>query len=119
MTQMSQIYKCDICGNIVEMVHTGVGELVCCGQGMTLQEEKSEEEGTEKHRPVIDGGEVKVGSVPHPMEDGHHIEWVEVLNGDDVCRKTLQVGAEPKASFCQKDIKKARAYCNIHGLWVN
>lgn len=119
MTQMSQIYKCDVCGNIIELVHTGVGELVCCGQPMTLQGEKSEEEGNEKHKPVVAGGSVKVGSVPHPMEEVHFIEWIEVLDGDDICRKTLKPGDAPEKEFCQKEIKKARAYCNIHGLWTN
>lgn len=119
MTQMSQIYKCDLCGNIVEMIHAGVGELVCCGQLMTVQNEKSGEEGTEKHKPVVEGSKVKVGSIPHPMEEGHYIEWVEVLEGDDICRKTLKPGQQPEAQFCQEDIKKVRAYCNVHGLWTN
>jgi len=118
MTEVSQIYKCDVCGNIVEMVHTGVGELVCCGQPMTLQKEQMEEQGTEKHRPVIEDAQVKVGSVPHPMEKAHYIEWIETLSGDDVCRKALKAGDKPEAQFCE-NAEKARAYCNVHGLWTN
>lgn len=118
MTELSQIYKCEVCGNIVEMVHNGVGELVCCGQPMVLQIEKTEEEGTEKHKPVVEGKIVKVGSVPHPMEEAHHIEWIETISADDVCRKVLKPGQQPEAEFCG-EASKARAYCNIHGLWTN
>lgn len=118
MTKLNEIYKCNVCGNIVEMVHASDGELVCCGKPMEQQIEKSEEEGMEKHKPVIESKTVKVGSTPHPMENAHHIEWIESIENDDVCRITLKVGDEPRAEFCD-DVKNARAYCNIHGLWKN
>jgi superoxide reductase len=123
MTELSQIYKCNICGNIVEMVHTGKGELVCCGQPMELLKEKGEEqEGKEKHVPVIektdDGIKVKIGSVEHPMESEHFIEWIEILVDGKAYRKFLKPGDKPEAVFCIKaDNVKVREYCNIHGLW--
>jgi superoxide reductase len=116
MTAINQIFKCSICGNIVELVHSGADSLVCCGQPMELQTEKSLDEGNEKHKPVVDGKIVKVGSVPHPMEEAHHIEWIESVNGMDICRKDLKVGDQPEAEFCE-EVKSARAYCNVHGLW--
>ncbi len=125
MTKLNEIYKCEICGNIVEMVHEGAGELVCCGQPMKLMEEKtSEQEGKEKHVPVIEktdnGIIVKLGSIPHPMEEAHYIEWIELVTDKKVTRKYLKSGDEPKAKFklcCE--IVKVRAYCNLHGLWRN
>ena len=116
MSAINQIYKCNVCGNIIELVHSGSDSLVCCGQPMELQIEKSEEEGTEKHKPVIEGKSVKVGSVPHPMDEAHHIEWIEKIDGDDACRKNLKIGDEPMAEFCD-EVKTTRAYCNLHGLW--
>ena len=123
MTELRQIYKCDICGNIVEVLHTGVGQLVCCEQPMELLEEKTEkEEGKEKHVPVIEktdkGFKVKVGSVPHPMEQEHHIEWIELIADGKVCREFLNPGSKPEAEFFVEayDIE-AREYCNVHGLW--
>lgn len=118
MTRLNEIYKCSVCGNIVEMVHASNGQLVCCGKPMDVQNEKSEDEGTEKHKPVLSGKTVEVGSVPHPMEEAHYIEWIEAVENNDICRKTLNPGQEPKAEFCN-DIKTARAYCNVHGLWKN
>ena len=122
MTKRLQIYKCEICGNIVEMQHEGAGELVCCGQPMNLYEENTVDAAVEKHVPVIakaDGGvKVTVGSVPHPMTDEHHIEWVQVIKGDDACRQYLKPGDAPEIAFCCGDAKStARAYCNLHGLW--
>ncbi|MFP4022507.1 MAG: desulfoferrodoxin [Candidatus Paceibacterota bacterium] len=122
MTKLKQIYKCNVCGNIVEVLHTGFGELVCCGQAMQLQEEKDEDEGQEKHVPVIErtekGIKVKVGDVPHPMEEEHFIEWIEVSVDGRYCRKFLKPGDSPEAEF---DINgeniSAREYCNVHGLW--
>lgn len=122
MTQLKQIYRCNICGNIVEVLHTGQGELVCCGQPMELLKEKTEEEGQEKHLPVIEetekGIRVKVGSVPHPMEEEHYIEWIEIIADGSVYRKFLKPGDKPEAEFEIKaqDIQ-AREYCNIHGMW--
>ncbi|MBU4201667.1 MAG: desulfoferrodoxin [Candidatus Altiarchaeota archaeon] len=122
MTELRQVYKCNICGNIVEVLHTGAGTLVCCGQPMQLFEEKTEDEGKEKHVPVIEkiegGVKVRVGSVPHPMEDAHHIEWVEVIAGGKSCRKFLKPGDEPEAEFkIDAEQVTAREYCNVHGLW--
>jgi len=122
MTEINQIYKCSVCGNIVEMVHTGMGELVCCGQPMELQQEKTEEEKFEKHRPIIEktsaGVIVTVGSEPHPMESQHYIEWIEVITEHRVYRKYLEPGMDPTAEFfLEAEHLEARAYCNIHGLW--
>jgi superoxide reductase len=124
MTESNQIYKCNICGNMVEMVHAGAGELVCCGVPMELQIEKKQDEGQEKHLPVIEKTEtgviVKIGSVAHPMEATHYIEWVEVITEHRVCRKHLEPGAEPIAEFfLEAEHLEARAYCNVHGLWKN
>ncbi|UCD06865.1 MAG: desulfoferrodoxin [Candidatus Aenigmatarchaeota archaeon] len=122
MTEINQIYKCNVCGNVVEVLHAGAGELVCCGQPMELLKEKTEDEGQEKHVPVIEktetGVKVKVGSVPHPMEENHYIEWIEVIAEGKVCRKQLKPGEQPEAEFEVKaDNIQAREYCNIHGLW--
>ncbi|MFQ5647874.1 MAG: desulfoferrodoxin [Candidatus Aenigmatarchaeota archaeon] len=122
MTKLNEIYKCNVCGNIVEVLHTGVGELVCCGQPMELQKEKTEDVGQEKHVPVIEktetGVKVKVGSEPHPMEEKHYIEWVQVLADGTAYRKFLKPGGKPEAEFRVKAEKlEAREYCNVHGLW--
>lgn len=122
MTELKQIYKCNVCGNIVEVLHTGAGGLVCCGQPMELQKEKNQEEGQEKHLPVIEktkkGVKIKVGSVAHPMEEKHHIEWVEIIADGKSCRKFLKPGDKPEAEFETKAKKiEAREYCNVHGLW--
>jgi len=123
MTEKLQIYKCEICGNIVEMLHPGEGELVCCGAPMKLFQENSVDAAKEKHVPVnekIDGGfTVKVGSVAHPMEEKHYIEWIEVITEDGkVYRQFLLPGEKPEAVF-KIDANKitAREYCNVHGLW--
>jgi superoxide reductase len=122
VTKRLQVYKCEICGNIVEMVHEGVGELVCCGEPMKLMEENTVDAAKEKHVPVIekvDGGvKVKVGSVAHPMEDKHHIEWVEVIVDGKAYREFLKPGAAPEAVFnIETENVTAREYCNLHGLW--
>jgi superoxide reductase len=119
MKELNQIYECNTCGNIVEVVHGSSGELVCCGKPMEFLKEKSDEEGMEKHKPVIQESKVLVGSMPHPMAEDHYIEWIEVLEDDDVCRKFLSAGEKPEAEFCNQNIKTARAFCNIHGLWKN
>ena len=122
MAKQFDVFKCDICGNLVELLHVGGGELVCCGQPMTLMEEKTADSATEKHVPVIekkDGGlSVKVGSVPHPMEEKHFIEWIEVTVDGKICKKFLKPGDAAEAFFAVdgNDVK-AREYCNIHGLW--
>ncbi|MFA6919183.1 MAG: desulfoferrodoxin [Patescibacteria group bacterium] len=121
MVQKNQIYKCAVCGNIVEVVHVGEGTLVCCGQPMTLQEENTVDASLEKHVPVIekvDGGvKVKIGSVPHPMEEAHYIEWIEVISGEKLLRKYLKPGDAPEAEFEIEGEVTAREYCNLHGLW--
>lgn len=122
MTNLKEIYKCDICGNIVEMVHTGVGELVCCGQPMILQQENTVDAAKEKHVPVIEkikgGVLVKVGSVEHPMIDTHYIEWIEIITDKKVYRKYLSPGEKPLAEFLlNEEVLFAREYCNIHRLW--
>ena len=122
MAKKLEVYKCDICGNIVELLHAGQGTLVCCGQDMTLQAENTVDAAKEKHVPVIekvDGGyKVSVGSVPHPMEDKHYIEWIELIAGDTVYRQFLNPGDTPEALFkVDADKVSAREYCNLHGLW--
>jgi superoxide reductase len=122
MVELKQVYKCNICGNIVEVIHAGVGELVCCGQPMELLIEKMQDMGNEKHVPVIEktaaGVKVKVGSVPHPMEEKHYIEWIELHADGIVYRKFLKPTDKPEAEFCVKAQRlSAREYCNIHGLW--
>jgi superoxide reductase len=122
MTKAKQIYKCNVCGNIVEILDTGEGELVCCDEPMQLQAEHAVDEGREKHVPAIekiDGGvRVKVGSVAHPMEDKHWIEWIEVVADGKSCRQFLEPGQAPEAVFAT-DAQEitAREYCNVHGLW--
>lgn len=123
MTKRYEMYKCEICGNIVEILHGGKGELYCCQQPMKLMEIKKEEQGYEKHLPVIEKQEgktiVKVGSVTHPMEEKHYIELIEVITPDDkILRKYLKPGDEPKAEFNVEKIKIAREYCTIHEVWA-
>ena len=122
MTEVGEIYKCNICGNIVEVLHAGIGELVCCGDSMELLKEKTDETGNEKHVPVIEktetGIKVKVGSIPHPMEEKHYIEWIEIIADGISYRKFLKPGEKPEAEFEIKAEKiEAREYCSIHGLW--
>ncbi len=123
MAQRKQVYKCEVCGNIIEVLHGGEGDLVCCGETMGLFEEKAAvDEGKEKHVPVIeaaDGGvTVKVGSNPHPMEEKHFIEWIEIIDGDTSCRHFLKPGQAPETFFDTKNKNvTAREYCNVHGLW--
>lgn len=123
MTEKLQIYKCEVCGNIVEMLHSGDGELVCCGASMKLFKENTVDAAKEKHIPVIEkiegGFRVKVGSVPHPMEDKHYIEWIEVITDDGrAYRQFLNPGKAPEAVFkIDTNEITAREYCNLHGLW--
>ena len=126
-TKMFQVYRCEVCGNIVEVLHTGAGQLVCCSKPMKLLGENTTEASEEKHVPVIEKSEelinVKVGSVAHPMEESHFIEWIELV--DEKCgwveHQFLKPGLRPEASFgdlgeCSEHIY-VRAYCNLHGLW--
>lgn len=122
--KLNDIYKCAVCGNMVEVVHVGTGELTCCGKAMVKLNENSTEAATEKHIPVIekveDGFIVKVGSVEHPSTAEHYIEFIEVMTEDGkIGRKYLKTGDKPEAKFnCNCDIVSAREYCNLHGLWV-
>ncbi|MFZ5798351.1 MAG: desulfoferrodoxin [Desulfobulbus sp.] len=122
MTKKNEVYKCSLCGNIVEVLHTGAGELVCCGQPMDLMVENTVDAAKEKHVPVIskveNGYKVVVGSVPHPMEEKHWIEWIELIADGKVYRANLAPGMAPEAVFCiEADTVTAREYCNLHGLW--
>ena len=124
MTQKFEIYKCEVCGNIAEVLHEGAGELVCCGQPMKLQKENSKGEYAGKHAPVIEknaeGVLVKVGAVEHPMEQKHYIEWIEIFTDKGRSKKFLKPGDKPEAVFPVKAKNiQARMYCNVHGLWTN
>jgi superoxide reductase len=122
MVEKFEIYKCNICGNIVEVLHGGKGELVCCGEPMELMEEQTAEQATEKHVPVVEktekGVKVVVGSTLHPMEEKHYIEWIQVITDKGSCKKFLKPGDAPEAEFEDvKGLQKVREYCNIHKLW--
>jgi superoxide reductase len=125
MTELKEIYKCKICGNIVEVLHTGVGELVCCGEPMQKQEPQTEDASTEKHVPYIehtdDGILVKIGqNQDHPMEEKHYIEWIQLIADGKTYRQFLKPDDKPQALFCIKaESVEAREYCNVHGLWHN
>ncbi|MDA3882553.1 MAG: desulfoferrodoxin [Bacteroidales bacterium] len=122
MRKLQEVYKCNVCGNIVEVVHASVGELVCCGKPMQLLEENSVDAATEKHVPVItkiEGGyKVTVGDVAHPMEKEHYIEWIELVSENKIQRRHLAPGQAPEAIFYTKETEVyAREYCNVHGHW--
>ena len=123
MTQLNEVYKCNLCGNIVEILHPGAGALVCCNEKMALMVQNTVDASKEKHVPVIEIGAnsitVKVGSVAHPMEAAHYIEWIELIADGKLYRQQLQPGQAPEATFpvIAKQVT-AREYCNLHGLWV-
>ena len=122
MAETLEVYKCEICGNIVEVLHGGVGNLVCCDQDMVLQKENTVDAAEEKHVPVVektaDGFKVKVGSVAHPMEANHYIEWIEVSSGSSTMHEHLRPGDAPEARVSAPEGEvTVRAYCNLHGLW--
>jgi superoxide reductase len=122
MAKRLSIYKCEMCGNIVEVLHEGVGEMICCGQPMKLLVENTVDAAKEKHVPVIEkkgsGVLIKIGLVPHPMEEKHYIEWITVDKNASVFRKFLKPGEKPEAEFpVPIDGMLAREYCNLHGLW--
>ncbi len=122
MAKRLEVYKCGVCGNIIEVLHAGKGNLVCCGQPMNLLVENTVDAAKEKHVPVIekvdDGFKVKVGEVAHPMEEKHWIEWVEIIADGKTYRQYLNPGETPEATFAvTADQITAREYCNIHGLW--
>ncbi|MFH1552982.1 MAG: desulfoferrodoxin [Candidatus Omnitrophota bacterium] len=135
MTKLRELYRCEICGNVVEITHEGAPALVCCEQPMTKLEAKTEDEGREKHVPVVEetdscscncgpgqrtiGVKVKVGSAEHPMEEKHYIKFIEVLTKDKVLRAELNPGDKPEAHFCvaKDDIVAVREFCTVHMLW--
>lgn len=122
MAKRLQVYKCEVCGNIVEVLVGGAGTLVCCGQDMTLLKENTVDAATEKHVPVIektaDGILVKVGDVAHPMEEKHYIQWIEVIADGKSYRQFLKPGDKPEALFkVEGENITAREYCNLHGFW--
>jgi superoxide reductase len=122
MAERLEVYKCELCGNIVEVLHGGAGELVCCGQPMVHLVENTVDAAKEKHVPVIEkvagGVKVKVGSVPHPMEEKHYIEWIELIVNGKAERQFLKPGQAPEAVFkVEQENVTAREYCNLHGLW--
>ncbi|MDT8442710.1 MAG: desulfoferrodoxin [Desulfuromonadales bacterium] len=122
MPQLNEVYKCELCGNIVEILHGGPGALTCCNQKMVLMAENTVDAAVEKHVPVIEIGAdsitVKVGSVEHPMQDEHYIEWIELLADGKVYRQNLQPGQAPVATFpVIAQAVTAREYCNLHGHW--
>lgn len=125
MAEQDTIYKCSVCGNVVSVLEAHEGILVCCGKEMINQEEKTDDEGQEKHVPVIEqtdkGVVVKVGSVPHPMEEDHFISLVQLRDANGVViGKRLKPGDKPEAEFCclaNAEGLTARIYCNLHGAW--
>ena len=122
MVKLLEIYKCEVCGNIVEVVHVGGGQMVCCNQPMKLVTENTVDAAKEKHVPVIEkvagGYKVKIGSVAHPMEEKHYIEWIELLADGRTYRQFLKPGDAPEAFFAvDAEQVSAREYCNLHGLW--
>ena len=123
MPKQLEVYKCSICGNIVEVVHAGPGALVCCGKNMDMLTENTTDAATEKHVPVIEMADgvikVSVGSVPHPMEDAHYIEWIELIADGKVYRQFLKPGETPEATFnVTASAVKVREFCNLHGHWA-
>lgn len=126
MAKKGKIYRCSICGNIVEVLHEGAGTLVCCGKDMEELSERNTDEGQEKHVPLIsiDGNvaKVSVGDIPHPMEDTHYIEFIQLLVDDTVQTKYLKPGDKPEVQFTLPETYtniSAREYCNIHGVWIS
>jgi superoxide reductase len=122
MAARQEVYKCDLCGNVVEVLRGGQGELVCCGQPMKLLKENTTDAAQEKHVPVIEktatGYKVAVGSVAHPMEEKHWIQWIELIADGKSYFQFLNPGDKPEAEFCIQAAKvSAREFCNLHGLW--
>ena len=123
MAELRELYQCAICGNMVEVTAPGGGTLVCCNQAMDKISFKTEESGQEKHLPIIEENEegilVKVGSIEHPMEERHFIQFIEVLTSEKVLREELKAGQKPEAQFAVKkdDVLEVREFCNLHGVW--
>jgi len=125
MTKLREVYRCEVCGNVVEVMNEGAPALVCCEKPMTRLEAKTEDTGQEKHVPVVEEGEkgikVKVGSIQHPMEEKHYIKFIEILTKDRVLRTELNPGQAPETSSCvsKSDVLEVREFCTVHGLWKN
>jgi len=125
LTQKLQIYKCEKCGNIIEILNPGAGTLVCCNEPMILLNEQTADSSKEKHVPVTEkidcGYKVTVGSIPHPMLEKHFIQWIQLIHGNKSYRQFLNPGENPESLFtCMEEAEIiAREYCNIHGLWKN
>lgn len=123
MTSLNQVWKCEICGNIVEIVHNGADSLVCCGQPMKLMSEKTKDLGSEKHVPILEKLEknrfkIKIGKIEHPMTPEHYIEWIEVIADGKSAMEFLKPGEKPEKEFIiNVSSFTVRAYCNVHGLW--
>jgi superoxide reductase len=122
MAKSLEVYKCPLCGNIVEVMHAADGTLVCCDMDMVLLTENTTDAATEKHVPVIalgaDSVKVTVGSIAHPMEEAHYIEWIELVADGKVYRQHLHPGEAPVATFnISASTVTAREYCNLHGHW--
>jgi len=123
MTNLREVYQCAVCGNVIEVVNNAAGELVCCNQPMNKLEPKTEDQGKEKHVPVVEGKDcgvkVKVGDTAHPMEDAHYIKFIEILTDNKVIRAELKPGDDPAACFSilKGEIKEVREFCTVHGLW--
>lgn len=122
MPKLLEVYKCEICDNIIEVIHGGIGGLVCCNEPMKQYVENTVDAAKEKHVPVVEktdkGVKVKVGSVAHPMEEKHYIEWIEVISNGKAYREFLKPGQPPEAEFCiDAEGITVREYCNLHGLW--
>jgi superoxide reductase len=122
MVEKYQVYRCELCGNMVGILFAGGGSLVCCGKPMEMMVERTADQGLEKHVPAVQkSGEklsVKVGTTEHPMTDEHYIMWIDTVGSNAEARKYLKPGEAPSREFCDtSDVKKVRAYCNLHGLW--
>ena len=122
MAERQEVYKCEVCGNVVEVLHGGAGQMVCCNQPMTLLKENTVDASKEKHVPVIEttaeGVLVKVGAAPHPMEEKHYIEWIEIIADGKSYRQFLAPGGKAEAVFPVKgEVTAAREFCTLHGLW--
>jgi len=127
MTTQNQVYKCGICGGMLEVLIAGGENLTCCGEKMRLLAENTTDASKEKHVPIVEktdkGVLVKIGSVPHPMEEKHYIQFIEIIYNGVSHKKFLKPGDKPEAEFClagaSVDSVIAREHCNLHGLWKN
>ncbi len=122
MSTRNDIYKCSVCGQMVEVINGTKPLMICCKQEMEKLTENTTDAAVEKHIPVIEkiegGYRVFVGEVEHPMVEEHWIEWIELIAGDKVYKQYFNSGQKPEAFFkIDEEEITARAYCNLHGLW--